>query len=206
MMEKSVDDVSAPSVENLYITARDLKSRQSVRATFRLPEEVIQLLGIMARQLGVQQKSLFDQLIEDSEVLQQVASEAQPSRRSTSRKRQKTYVLSKRSLEILETVSRRGDISRDQLVEISIRRLLPVMSDEQEKHRKRLLLYKRMGGLRQQFDKLAQEAEQLLGEDDKAAFLIREVSDALEENCTELHTVLEKGQAVEEYDKAQLSE
>ncbi|RPI51694.1 MAG: hypothetical protein EHM49_06780, partial [Deltaproteobacteria bacterium] len=52
----------------LTITAMGLRGKQSVRATFRLPDHIIKLLGMVASQLGLKQKSLFDQLVEDKEV------------------------------------------------------------------------------------------------------------------------------------------
>jgi len=199
MMEKAFDESPAGPAEGLYISARGLQGRQSVRATFRLPEDIIQLLGVMARQLGLQQKSLFDQLIEDSEVLQQVASTMQSRCPKPARKRQKTFVISKKSLEILDRVARRQEISRDVLVEISIQRLLPIMSAEQEKHRKRLRLKEKMNSLRKQFVRLDQETEQLLGEDDQASVLVRDVRDVLDENYNELEDIIKKGRDMEEF-------
>lgn len=201
MMEKALNDLPADAAGNMSISVQGLKGRQSVRATFRLPEKTIQLLALMARQLGLQQKSLFDQLMEDSSVLQQVAASVPSASALSGRTRQKTFVLSKRSLEILDRVSRRQNIPRDLLVEISILRLLPVMSAEQDKHRKRLLLHNKMKSLRKQLVKLAADTEQQLGSEDQASMLVRDVSDVLEENLCELEAILEKGQAIEQYEK-----
>ncbi len=198
-MERVFDEERKESGGQLFISAKGLQGRQSVRATFRLPEEIIQLLGVMARQLGLQQKSLFDQLIEDSEVLRQVASTRHLFRPAPGRRRQKTYVLSKRSLEILDRVARREDIPRDVLVEISIQRLLPVLSMEQEKHGKRVELQKKFNILRGQFLRLAADADQELGEDDQAVLLLQEVCDVLENSFSGLATVVEKGKAIEQF-------
>ena len=198
-MERVFDEERKESGGQLFISAKGLQGRQSVRATFRLPEEIIQLLGVMARQLGLQQKSLFDQLIEDSEVLRQVASTRHLFRPAPGRRRQKTYVLSKRSLEILDRVARREDIPRDVLVEISIQRLLPVLSMEQEKHGKRVELQKKFNILRSQFLRLAADADQELGEDDQAVLLLQEVCDVLENSFSGLATVVEKGKAIEQF-------
>ncbi|MGA7144017.1 MAG: hypothetical protein WBY47_05885 [Desulfobacterales bacterium] len=45
----------------------DLKSRQSVRATFRLTQGGIEAMGLVANQMGIKQRSLFDHMVEDSE-------------------------------------------------------------------------------------------------------------------------------------------
>ena len=50
----------------LGLTADLLKGKQSIRATFKLPPDIIRLLSIAASQLGIKQKTLFDQLVEDS--------------------------------------------------------------------------------------------------------------------------------------------
>ena len=65
------------------LSADILRGRQSVRATFRLPSQVIALLSVAASQLGLKQKSLFDQLVEDRAVLEQVAQMADRYRPET---------------------------------------------------------------------------------------------------------------------------
>lgn len=51
------------------LTSVSLKKKQSVRATFRLPDEIINLLSIVVSPLGLKQKLLIDQLIADKELL-----------------------------------------------------------------------------------------------------------------------------------------
>ena len=53
----------------------ELKARQSVRATFRLSEGCIDAISIVATQLGIKQKSLFDHLAEDIDSLKSIARE-----------------------------------------------------------------------------------------------------------------------------------
>lgn len=62
MSENKTDNNSHPN-SGLIITSQGLRGKQSVRATFKLPEHIIKLLGGVATQLGVKQKSLFDQLV-----------------------------------------------------------------------------------------------------------------------------------------------
>ena len=56
-------------------SALDLRGRQSVRATFRLSEDCIDAISILSVQLGIKQKSVFDHLMEDAQVLKNMASE-----------------------------------------------------------------------------------------------------------------------------------
>ena len=63
------------------LTSTILKKKQSVRATFRLPDEIINLLSVVASQLGLKQKSLLDQLVEDKELLDQTGGKKDCRRR-----------------------------------------------------------------------------------------------------------------------------
>ncbi len=44
-------------------SSKDLRGRQSVRATFKLSARAIEALSIVAVHLGIKQKSLFDQVL-----------------------------------------------------------------------------------------------------------------------------------------------
>ena len=97
---------------NLSLTIEDLMGKQSVRATFRLPQQTIDLLSVIAGQLGIKQKSLFDQLIEDTSVLKQVAKEAQQYSSDSEDTRQKTFVISRSSLLSLNYIAKQQKIPR----------------------------------------------------------------------------------------------
>jgi len=184
---------------SLSISIEGLKGKQSVRTTFRLPEHIINLLGAVASQLGLKQKSLFDQLIEDKEVLYKLAQNVHNIELLGSNRRQKTFVLSRRSLKVLESVAKQQRISRDVLVEISIQRLLPMMNEEHEKHRKRTLIYKDMEKNLRQARLLLQKTEHLLGKEDKTYELIEKSVNVYEENFSILKTILEKGKLIEDF-------
>ena len=184
----------------LAISVRGLKGRQSVRTTFRLPEESIRLIGLAAAHLGLKQKTLFDQLMEDEEVLELLAARAgemaRKERKNESR-RQKTFVLSRRSLETLEAVARQRQVPRDLLVEVSIARLAPVMSDEQEKHRKRAALQAELGEAAARLRALEEKAARLLGRDDQAAALIREAARQCRASEERLAELVKSGEELE---------
>jgi hypothetical protein len=118
-------------------SADDLRGRQSVRATFKLSSRAIEALSIVAVHLGIKQKSLFDQLIEDAGSLNLIAREIESEDFHTLERVQKTFVISRRTLISLEEISRKFNAPRDALVEYSIQRLLPVIAKERAKHRKR---------------------------------------------------------------------
>ncbi len=189
------DSTPGPSLD-----ADALRGRQSVRVTFRLPLPIIDLLSIAANQLGIKQKSLFDQLVEDRGVLEQVAAGAAGRfRPAMDQRQQKTYVVSRSALVSLEYVAKTHGIPRDLLVEISISRLLPVISSEQEKQAKRKVVLAEVEEFLQLGEAVLARAGELLGPDDPA---FRQLSLALGQGgraLEELRGRVEKGRAMERY-------
>ena len=180
------------------LSAEGLQGKQSVRTTFRLPDPTIKLLTTVAFQLGLKQKSLFDQLVEDEEILKKIAERARKkdTQMDFNQRRQKTYVLNRRSLEILHKLSQEMNISRDFLVEISIQRLLPVLNSEQEKHKNRSIIFKDMKRYFEQGRRLFEKAENLLGEGDAVCDMIKRSNDIIERNVDTLRSIMEKSNAM----------
>lgn len=56
-------------------TGSELRGRQSIRATFKLTAGCIDAISIVAKHLGIKQKSLFDHLAEDTQVLKKLLRE-----------------------------------------------------------------------------------------------------------------------------------
>ena len=81
-----------------FISSSGLRGRQSVRATFKLSSGCIAAISIVAAQLGIKQKSLFDHLAQDSDSLNAIAREVQNARLRAENRIQKTYVISRKSL------------------------------------------------------------------------------------------------------------
>ena len=57
------------------VTTLALKGKQSVRTSFKLSEACIQAISIVATQLGIKHRSLFDYLVEDAGSLEALANE-----------------------------------------------------------------------------------------------------------------------------------
>jgi len=143
-----------------------LKGRQSVRVTFSLSEGCIDAISIIAGQMGIKQKSIFDYITEDSEALVTVAGEIKQSGIETSERMKKAYVINRKSMDSLEKVSSNHRISRDALIEYSIKKLLPLISQEKEKHDKRKAFLSRMKNHFKTGEKLLAEIRKELGKDD----------------------------------------
>ena len=179
------------------LTLEDLKGKQSVRATFRLSQQVIDLLALIAGQLGIKQKSLFDQLVEDAAVLDRIAKEGSEYAQERGERKQKTFVLSRSSLSVLNSVASKRNISKDLLVEISIRRLLPVIESEIEKHIHRKALLKEMKKYLKTGKALLEKTEELLGKDDLIYGLMENQLAMVQNNFSTIDQVVKKGMPME---------
>jgi len=181
------------------ISLDDLKGKQSVRATFRLPKEAIDLLGVIAAQLGIKQKSLFDQLVEDIGVLGQLAAEAQNYSPASRDRHQKTFVISRSSLVSLDSIAQQQHVPRDLLVEFSIKRLLPVIATELKKHEKRKVLLREMEGYLEHGKMLLAKADDLIGKDDELYAMLEHQVKLCERNVAVINSIVERGRPMEEW-------
>jgi len=174
----------------LHISARELRGKQSVRATFRLSDETIELLKTAADQLGVKQKSLLDQLVDNHEVLAQVALEGRRTGKSDMPRRQKTFVLSRKALAMLDEISAKHGIARDLLLECSVQRLIPFVQAEQEKQKNRSQLFVDITAFLDTSRSLLQKTEALLDSDDRMRLKIEKMVTQVEKAIGEMAALL----------------
>jgi len=177
----------------------DLIGRQSVRATFRLSEACIDAISILAAQLGIKQKSVFDHLMEDAQVLKEVARELGGSEIDRHNRIQKTFVISRRSLSFLDTISRKHNASRDALVEYSVRRLLPIIAKERKKHEKRKELLEEISNHFEEGQRLLSKAGKMLGIDDPIVIKLHTAMAVYKNAYHEIANFIEKGKIIEEF-------
>lgn len=178
--------------------AQDLRGRQSVRATFKLSSRAIEVLSIVAVHLGIKQKSLFDHLIEDAQSLTLIAKDVEAEDFRALERVQKTFVISRRTLNCLEEIARQSSTPRDALVEYSIQRLLPVIEREREKHRRRKILLKEIRDQVERGQHLLAQARDQLGEEDPVTGWLEAAVANFENTCSGIETFLEKGDIIEE--------
>ncbi len=183
----------------LRLTVDDLTGKQSVRATFKLPHQVIELLSVIAGQLGIKQKSLFDQLVENDALLGQVAREARGYAAGVDKRLQKTYVISRSSLVLLNEIATEQQVSRDILVEVYIKQLKPVFESELNKHNERKLLIKEMKKNLIKEVSLLKEAERRLGKGDRVYAMIENQIGLAQKNIDEVEGLVERGMPMEEW-------
>ena len=185
--------------EHSRLTLDKLRMKQSVRTTFKLSKETISLLGLIAGQLGIKQKSLLDQLAEDTALLNALAVEAEKEREDDKNRHPKTFVISRNTLQSINEVAKRRKISRDSLVEFSIKRLEPVMETERAKHAARKKLFAAMQEYLTQGKQLRRHAARNLGQNDEMYVMIDRQVKAAEKNVEKVQSIIEKGTPMEEW-------
>jgi hypothetical protein len=196
-MEKDKEQRKGISMPRTF--ASDLRGRQSVRATFKLTEGCIDAISIVAAHLGIKQKSLFDHLVEDTSSLSSIAREIQHVKLAKQARIQKTFVISRRSLSSLERISKNYDAPRDALVEYFVKRLLPIIANEREKHNKRK---KMLGEIENHFKdgkKLLKKMRDSLGVDDPIYQKLEPVMMVYEKAYNNIDFFIEKGKSIEDF-------
>jgi hypothetical protein len=112
---------------------------------------------------------------------------------------QKTFVLSRRTLDSLEQISRMLDTPRDALVEYSIQRLDAVIRTEREKHERRKTLIGELEIHVRKTRELAIRAKEILGEEDAVCHSLDRYLAAGIQSYREIEDILEKGRIIEEF-------
>ena len=178
-------------------SSRDLRGRQSVRATFKLTAKAIETMSAVSIHLGIKQKSLFDHLVDDIKALEVIAREVQTTKFDEPSRVQKTFVLSRRTLNSLELASVNFQTPRDALVEYSIQRLMPVITKEKEKHQKRKTLLSRINGFLESGEQIMREAREWLGEEDPVFDELARAMTVLLNARDDIAAFIDKGKIIE---------
>lgn len=191
-MPKTNDPLSGPSMF-------DLRGKQSVRATFKLSQKAIDAIGLVAIHMGIKQKSLFDHIIEDHRALDELARNIRVRQFKKIERKQKTFVLSRRTIEALTAISETYNMPRDALVEYSIKKLETVIQEEKIRHRERIRLTRKLSDRFDAVTALYREAAETLGADDPFCRQMEKAVLALDRTRQEVEAFLEKSQVLEDF-------
>lgn len=179
----------------LQVNPDELIAKQSVRTTFKLTEKTINLLKVAAKHLGIKQKTLLDQLLEDKKALDLLADDAKTYSRNENRCRSKTLVLSRKALDQIETVSSYREIPRDFLVELSVARLASYVTSLAKTHEKRELLMEELDQHNIQLHDLFNKAGKILKKDDAFWVRLKNLTDRTKKQVEEIRkTVKDKSE------------
>jgi hypothetical protein len=180
-------------------SSMDLRGRQSVRATFRLSEACIDAITVLSAQLGIKQKSVFDHLMEDAQVLKDMARELENIEIDPHERIQKTFVISRRSLSFLDSISSEYDAPRDALVEYSVRRLLPIIAKERKKHEKRKELLAEISNHFAEGKNVVSKADEMLGTDDPVVNKLKTAMSVYKNAYDDIVKFIDRGKIIEEF-------
>ncbi len=177
----------------------DLRGKQSVRATFKLSQKAIDAIGLVAIHMGIKQKSLFDHIIEDMDALDNLARTIRITQFKKIPRRQKTFVLSRKTIDALETISRTYDTPRDALVEYSIKKLESIISAEKARHKERKQLLRSITNHFDHGKLLYKQAVNLLGKNDPFCRRLEKAIYACHKSEVELTDFIEKSKVLEDF-------
>ena len=198
-MKKTVENQFDKNTSVSNASVLDLRGRQSVRATFRLSEACIEAISILSTQLGIKQKSVFDHLMEDAQVLKSIAREMANIEFDRHECVQKTFVISRRSLSFLDTISSKHNAPRDALVEYSVRRLLPIIAKERKKHEKRKELLTEISNHFAKGENLLSRADKMLGSDDPVVNKLKTAMYVYKNAFDDIASFIDKGKILEKF-------
>lgn len=188
------------SLGSIGATFDDLRGRQSVRATFKLTNDCIEAISIVAAQLGIKQKSLFDHLFQDTDALRIIARKYKDARLQAANRIQKTFVMSRNSLLSLEDIARHFNAPRDVLIEISVQRLLPIITTERQRYARRKAIFSKIERHLEDGRKLLNKAYSELGEDDLLTERLTAAMSMYESAFKQMAAFIERGKAIEAFE------
>jgi hypothetical protein len=108
-------------------------------------------------------------------------------------------VLSRKTLTCLEEVSKKFDTPRDALVEYSIRRLVPVVEEEREKHFRRKAVLGEITEFLGRGEEILNRSRDLLGEDDFVNEKFEASMKGLLNAYSAIAAFVEKGETIEDF-------
>jgi predicted DNA-binding protein YlxM (UPF0122 family) len=177
-----------------------LQGRQSVRATFKLSAECIDALNIVATHMGIRQKALFDHLAEDRNLLHSIARELKGQPWGDQPSVQKTYVISRHTLSVLNRIAKKRDISRNALIELSVRRLMPIIAQQQQDYAERKKVLDQLKHHLAAGEKLKSRIDKLFGRDDVLRAEFTHVMESYANCVGNLERFMERGKMIEDFE------
>ena len=193
MVKRKNPDYTALSMTS----SLELKGMQSVRVSFRLSPDCIETISIVSAQLGIKQKSLFDYLLKDTESIVQIAKKLKGTKLKAEGRVQKTFVISRNTLEALDKVATDYLAPRNALIEFSVQRLLPIITKERKRHALRQDIFARFESNYPVLEKIVKDAEKQLGVDDPAYGKTAPVLEAYASAMNALLDFISKGKGIE---------
>ncbi len=204
-MAKDSPSDALKNLGSLGSTFAELRGRQSVRATFKLTQDCIEAISIVAAMLGIKQKSLFDHLFEDTDILTSIAQKFRNARLQAGNRTQKTYVMSRNALLSLDDTAQHFNAPRDVLIEISVQRLLPIIAKERKRHETRKTIFAQIERHLESGRKLLKTAYAELGEEDPLTDRLTAAMGMYESAHKQMAAFMQRGKGIEDFEPRNFS-
>ena len=205
-MANKSNKIAASTVTLPRMTTLALKGKQSVRTSFKLSEGCIQAINIVATQLGLKHRSLFDYLVEDTDSLETLAKEIVKIEPNKNKGSQKSFIVSRDTLKDIDGFCEKLKISRDTLIELSVRRLLPIIEKETKSHNKRKELFELVDKQYQESRKVLDLIKKGVGLEDPAYKAYQATVVACKQVKKQFNDILSKGKVLEGFNPENLKE
>jgi hypothetical protein len=111
----------------------------------------------------------------------------------------KTFVVSQRSLTTLDNVTKHSSASKDDLIERSIHRLLPILEKERIRQQRRAAVLTRIAEHFKQGKALAEDVKAKVGADDTLYRSLDSIMDAYGKTVADMQELVNKGKRVSEF-------
>lgn len=181
-------------------SASVLRGRQSVRASFKLSPRCVDAISILNSHLRLKPKSLFDHVVQEKAILEAAASKIEKSHPDEMSRTTKTYVISRDAADTLSDLAESRGIPRDDLVEVSIQHLMPLIHREQTRHRARISMLKRVRKRLESEKGLLKDMVTELGANDPMCNHMQNVVSSYEKMVSAMADFIEKGKSIENFD------
>ncbi len=119
---------------------------------------------------------------------------------------QKTFVISRKSLRSLETVSKSHNAPRDALVEFSVQRLLPIIINEQKRHQARKKIRKEIAAHLEAGKTLLSRVKNTLGAEDPVLSRMVALMTNYGNTYAAIDAFIERGRLIEDFDPDMLKQ
>jgi hypothetical protein len=203
-MANKTDKTASTSLKLPKMTSSALKGKQSVRTSFKLSDACIQAINIVSTQLGLKHRSLFDYLVEDTNALKAIAEDIGKIDNKQDEKNQKSYIISRETLKLIDDTCGDLNISRDTLIEHSVRRLLPIIEKEIRNHRRRKDMLEMVNKHYTDGSLVLNKIKDSVGTDDPIYRAFKNSVSSCKQVNTQIRHIVSKGKILEGFDPESL--
>ena len=188
------------------MTTLALKGKQSVRTSFKLSEGCIHAINIVATQLGIKHRSLFDYMVEDTRSLEALAKEIVKKESNENKGFQKSFIVSRQTLLVIDSLCKKLKVSRNSLIELSVRRLLPIIEKEMKNHLKREEMFELVDKHYQESRKVLNLIKKGVGTEDPAYKTYQTTVIACKQVRKQYKEIISKSKVIEGFDPDSLKD